>query len=597
MSTTSIKTVTHRLLHTNCHISYLLGVVGLLCAFFALQTPVAYADGMPGGNVADPVVRAVDVANPAVVRIITDVPGKLTVHFSATNSVTFPQTGDPYPLVLSGSGSFISSNGDILTADHVVNPAHDASLSQYLDDSAAQDVTDYINQHGSQQVTKDQVSQALQSKRIASDPVYGTTVSIVYFSTAYTGPLTAATFRDLPHQYYATVDTIKKQSPSDQKDTAIIHVPLTDTPSVQIGNSTAVQQQDELTIIGFPGNGDVGNSPTSVLSSSINKVIVSSLKTTDNNAPVIQVGGNVEHGDSGGPALSKSGQVVGIVSFGTSNPNSPGSTSFLQASSSAQDLVKSIGLNTAPGAFQKAWSQAFADYASNEAGHWHKAASGFAQIQSSYPSFKAITPYLNYAQDQAKNEAAPTSNPLSFSAAPSGTALAWTIGAVTLIALLVFVVIALGFTRKGKKSVAMPTIPSQGQGYAGQPGQVTPMQSGLQAPQNQGPFFNGGAPPYGNNVGAFGGPTPPSVSPYPTQAPVYQQPQMTPVVPMGQIASVPQASADEQTVRQQPMDNSGILRPWPCGHLNRSTARFCSICGEPTPTPSASSTFIRHFEQ
>ena len=587
------RNVTHKLLHMNCHIARLLGIVGLACAIFALQAHAVYADGMPGGNVADPVVRAVDIANPAVVRIITDVPGKLTVHFSATNSVTFPQTGTPYPLELSGSGAFISGSGDVLTADHVVNPAHDASLGQYLDASAAQDVTDYINQHGTQQVTKTQVVQALDSKQIASDAIYGTTVSIVFFSTAYTGPLTAKTFSDVPQQYYAKVDTIKKQSPSDQKDTAIVHVPLTDTPSVQIGSSTGVQQQDELTIIGFPGNGDVGNSPTSVLSSSINKVIVSSLKTTDNGAPVIQVGGNVEHGDSGGPALSKGGQVVGIVSFGTSNPNSPGSTSFLQASSSAQELVQSIGLNTAPSAFQKLWSQSFSDYAATSAGHWHRAASGFAQMQSNYPNFKAITPYLNYAQDQAKNEAAPAGSPISLGSTPSSSALAWTIGAVTLIALLVFVVIALGFTRKGKKGV-----PAVSQGYAAQPGQV----AGFQTPQNQAPYPTPpNVSPYAHNVSSFGGPQAPvsnqQYPQYPQYPPVptpgYQQPLVQSVPP---FAPAPQAPMGQQAAPQSP-DNSGILRPWPCGHLNRSNARFCSICGEPSPAPSASSTFIRRFEQ
>src|SRR5437016_9048079 len=96
----------------------LLGAVG--------NSPKAYADGIPGGNVADPVVRAVDIAKPAVVRIITTIPGHLTVHFSNGQNVTFPQNASGgYPLQLSGSGTFISAHGDILTADHVVNPPKD----------------------------------------------------------------------------------------------------------------------------------------------------------------------------------------------------------------------------------------------------------------------------------------------------------------------------------------------------------------------------------------------------------------------------------------------------------------------------------------
>lgn len=581
---------TQRLLHRNCYVSVLLIVVSILCASFALQG-VANADGVPGGTIADPVVRAVDIANPAIVRIITAVPAKLTVHFSATSNVTFPQSGNPYPLELSGSGSFISSHGDILTADHVVNPPQDASLSQYLDQTAAQDVATYINQHGTQQVTSAQVTQALQSKQIASDPQYGTVISDAFFSTAYTGTLTSTTFQGLPKSVYARVDTIKKQSPVDQKDTAIVHVPMNDTPSVTIGDSTAVQQQDELTIIGFPGNGDVGNSPSSVLSSSINKVIVSSLKTTDNGAPVIQVGGNVEHGDSGGPALNNGGKVVGVVSFGTSNPNSPGSTSFLQASSSAQGLVQALNLDTTPGAFQKTWSQAFTDYASTSAGHWHKAVTGFSQLQSSYPNFKAVTPYLNYAQEQAKNEQVPNA-PINIGSVSSVSALAWTIGAITLIALLVLVIVALGFGRRGKKgTVAAP----MGQGYPMQPGQMAPMNYGQAAmfPHQQNNAYGSGNPPapqgYGNGLSAFGSqqqpPTYP-VQPYPAQVPLAH-----PTVPAAErtvIGSVPQ---------QQVSDNSGVLRPWPCGHLNRSNARFCSICGEPAPAPPASSTFIRHVEQ
>ena len=583
-----IKTITHKLLHTNCHIIRLLSLIGILCAVFFLPAS-AYADGVPGGNISDPIVRAVDVATPAVVRIITDVPAKLTVHFSSTSSVTFPQTGTLYPVELSGSGAFISSHGDILTADHVVNPPHDPSLSQYLDTLAAQDVATYVNQHGTQQVTKDQVLSGLESGQIASDPQYSPAVSEAFFSTAYTGPLTATSFQDVPPAIHAKVDTIEKESPVDQKDTAIVHVALTDTPSIALGDSAAVQQQDELTIIGFPGNGDVGSSPTSVLSSSINKVIVSSLKTTDNNAPVIQVGGNVEHGDSGGPALNSSGKIVGIVSFGTADPNSPGSTSFLQASSSAQALIQSLNLDTTPGTFQKEWNQSFTDYASTSAGHWHKAQMGFAQLQSAYPNFKAVMPYMTYAQGQAKNETTPPtggSNPIHIGNTTSIPALAWTIGALTLIAFLALLIVALGFGRRGKKNAVPVSAP---QGYPAQMGQGVPMQPGPQMQQNK--SFVPSAPnvpqAYGNGLSSFGAPIPPPVQPYPgQQATVRQQP--APITP------APQAVPGQQAA---PSDASGALHPWPCGHLNRSTARFCSICGEPAPPPPASSTFVRRIEQ
>src|SRR5436305_7957139 len=125
-------------------------VVGIICLnILGLlgSATVTYASA-PGGNVADPVIRAVDIAKPAIVRIITDVDGRLTVHFSSSLNVTFPLTGNPYQITLSGTGAFISAHGDILTADHVINPPQQ-DLNTVLDQVAAHDVTTYYNQHSS----------------------------------------------------------------------------------------------------------------------------------------------------------------------------------------------------------------------------------------------------------------------------------------------------------------------------------------------------------------------------------------------------------------------------------------------------------------
>ncbi len=534
----------------------------LLLAFVCLMingtlastTSIANAGGRPGGNVADPVVHAVDIAEPAVVRILTSVGGHLTVHFSATNSVTFPQNSAAYQLGLSGSGTFISAHGDILTADHVVNPPHDQSLDQYLDQKAASDVATYINQNakqGSAQVTASQVQQALDSGQLSADRHYDPAISEAYLSTSYTGPLSASDFQSLPDNIHAAVDRIEKESAVNEKDVAIVHVNMNDTPSVQLGDSGNVQQQDELTIIGFPGNGDVSTRPTDLLTSSVNKISVSSIKTTDAGAQVIQVGGNVEHGDSGGPALDSSGSVVGIVSFGLADNNSPGGTSFLQASNSARDLVRSLNLNTTPGTFETTWSQAFADYAANTPGHWHKAEQGFQKIAANYPLFKAVSPYLEYTQAQAKNEQLPQQPSGTRNTSTPNTQLIYA-GAIAGIAiLLILAALLFGVViRRRKKSSASTnnrsvadrmtpippaaSMPQQRAGQAGVPAAAPPMQSAG----------------YDQSMAAFGAPGRP----------------------------LQQTGAPPSVI-------SGTLRPWPCGHMNRSNARYCSICGEPAPTP------------
>src|SRR5260370_14476625 len=428
-------------------------------------TPAVYADGTPGGNVADPVVRAVDIAKPAVVRIFTFLTGQLTVRFPATQNVTFPRGGSGYQIVLSGSGTFITAHGDILTADHVVNPPS-KDLEQFLQQQAAQNVATYMNQvlKANPPVSADQVTAQLASGQLQSTTQYSTPQSQVYLSTDFTGQLNVPDIRSIPSNLFAPVDRIEKQSSFTDKDVAIIHVSnMNDHAMVQLGDSQGVQQQDNLTIIGFPGNGDVSNIATDLLTLSVNKVFVSSIKTSDSGAPVIQVGGNVEHGDSGGPALDSQGSIVGIISFGA---NGPGSTSFLQASNSARALVQSLGLDTTPGPFDKAWSQAFTDYAASTPGHWHQAQGEFQQIAAQYPLFKAITPYLDYATAQAKTEKLsqpkpqPTTQPASTGSATLNTLTnKWTLigaGAVVLVVLLLFGGAVLQ-RRRGKRVPVAPT--------------------------------------------------------------------------------------------------------------------------------------------
>ena len=90
-------------------------------------------------------VRAVDVASPAVVRIVTTVSGKVTLPLCGT-LVTLPVSGAPYTLGWSGSGAFVSANGDILTAGHIAQiEAADEIDGIYHNGRAAVDIAIALN--------------------------------------------------------------------------------------------------------------------------------------------------------------------------------------------------------------------------------------------------------------------------------------------------------------------------------------------------------------------------------------------------------------------------------------------------------------------
>lgn len=410
-----LKNYLKRSLHSTRK-TFLISVYLLTCISFlnlSMHTTTALAAPAPGGNIQNSVVRAVDLAKPAVVRILTTLEGRLTVQFDDLHSATFPQNEGHYPLELSGSGTFISSHGDILTADHVIHPPHDKSMDDVLKMQAAQDVADYINQnfHPQAPYTKEDAYTNMSYGIIRSEATYNKPTSEVYLSKDYVGLINANSLDTVPDTMHARVDRVESESAVDAKDVAIIHVNMTDTPSVRLGDSANVAQQDELTIIGFPGNGDVGDptkpDPDGFLTSSVNKIYVSSIKTEVGGGPVIQVGGNVEHGDSGGPALDSTGTIVGVVSFYNQSAQIPIGTSFLQASSSARQLLNNLTIDTKPGKFQRAWEQAFANYTATNANHWHQAAQNFKQLQQDYPAFQAVSPFLDYASMQAQHEKLP----------------------------------------------------------------------------------------------------------------------------------------------------------------------------------------------
>lgn len=520
-------------------------IILLIASACLLSSLTVYADSAPGGNIADPAVRAADVAEPAVVRIVTTIKGHLTVHFSPTAQVTFPQQDNgSYPLQLSGMGIFITSQGNILTADHVINPPKDKTLDQMLYNAAAQDVANYINQNAKQsssQVTNDDVIQRLNSGQMSSTTSYNSPVnSIVYLSTSYTGPLTASDLSSLPTGVSWQVDQIKKESP-DQQDLAIVHVPIQDAPSVQLADSSKIANQGNFTVIGFPGNVDTSQQANDFLTLSVNPVAGSSQQTQATATPEADRNGG--NGDGGGLVVDSQGNIVGLISS-TSNISS---SSLLQANNNELAMLNSLNLNTTPGQFQQLWNQAFQDYTSTDPSHWQNAQNDFNQLATNYPNFKAAQPYLTYVQQQVQSEqVTPTPAPsptvppqvhqsgnpkpkVAPAAFPS--ALLLIITAIILVLGLVVLLFAVigGRAKKanlakaaGRESDADSSTTSRG---------VVMRESGVKSANS-----------------ALSDSTRPNVS---------------------------EGASSQSTL---------VLKIFPCGHINRPEARFCSICGEAAPS-------------
>jgi hypothetical protein len=365
-------------------------------------------------------VRAADLAAPAVVRISTLYSGHITLNFCG-QTITLPRTATPgYSEGVLGSGAFVSAHGDILTADHLVNVDHDTLEQQLLADPAAQaDIAKALNTStcfgfGPAIAAGDIGNGFLQTSGIDFQTTFDSPSTYIWRDTWYSGSVAPdkADSGDLlkslmsaPHEQVSILAT----SDFAHDDLAALHVNEQNTPSIQLDDSAVVQPLDSLTVIGFPGNGDANNDPTNLLTPSFNLASVSAVKSNTDGSALIQVGGNIEHGDSGGPALDANGHIVGVVSFG--GPDNQGITAFLRSSDSARRLLTGAKVNPQPGAFELAWERAFNDYAATYPGHWRRSSQEFAALLKSYPQFKGAAPYANWAHGAALHEPLPQHKP------------------------------------------------------------------------------------------------------------------------------------------------------------------------------------------
>ncbi len=349
--------------------------------------------------------------------------------------------------------------------------------------------------------------------------------------------------------------TIEAESSYDKNDVAVVHVGLTDTPSIPLGTSADLSTTDPLTLLGFPGSGDESDAPTNFLTASVNSLTISAIKTNDNGGgTLLQVDGNVEHGDSGGPAINAQGNLVGTVSFSLSDV---GDTRFLQASDSVKPLLQQLNLDTTPGSFQKLWHQSMVDYASSASGHWHTAANEMLTLQTNYARFKGITPYLTYAQAQAQQESSTSIHPALGSNAD--LLLIGGIGGGFILILAIILIFALSQRRNSIRAAKMAAVP------LGAP--YPPQYPGMM------PYATPGQPPYAPPAS-----WPPSGSaPAPDRAIQPTMPDTGSPPPPTPASWSPQGgwSAPPPPIQQVVAHGQLCIN----GHLLQPNEVYCSVCG------------------
>lgn len=339
-------------------------LVGIAGSFFLMNTKVDFSKVDPGKRIGA-------YTKPAVVRVLD--------YAIVTWDYSYIFNPDVYEYMTqqeglsyvggSGSGAIISSNGYIVTNAHVVdatrksdeeiittalvNMAYDISeLYGYSIDSVINYLYTYLSYTSVQKVQK---------VILPSGEVYDSDVK------SFGAPL------------------------GEGKDVAVIKIDARNLPTLQLGDSDALELQDDVWTIGYPGAAEI--SEESQLVSTINDGQISAKdKKSEQGSPIIQYSAPSGPGNSGGPVVNADGKIVGLHT--ASDPERTG-FSFAVPSSTVQEFIAQSGAKTSPGPVDTLYKEGLEFF---WAGYYEEALDRFQKVQQLYDKHSEIKHLISDSQ-------------------------------------------------------------------------------------------------------------------------------------------------------------------------------------------------------
>lgn len=200
---------------------------------------------------------------------------------------------------------------------------------------------------------------------------------------------------------YRLLDGITKFHASD---VAIIKIEGQNYPIVKLGNISEATQGSNLTILGFPGNA----SNNGIIDATQSKVTlttgkVSSVKNaTGSDKKLIETDTTIGHGNSGGPAFSDSGSVVGIATYTADGAGKgDGTFNYIRDVKDMIDLAGSSSVSLqATSKTQVEWQKGIAAF---HTAHYSKAVKSFDKVKQLYPQHPTVNDFIANSQQKIAN--------------------------------------------------------------------------------------------------------------------------------------------------------------------------------------------------
>jgi S1-C subfamily serine protease len=211
---------------------------------------------------------------------------------------------------------------------------------------------------------------------------------------------------------YRRTDTVKKVAgvvvrgqPMPGKDIAILKIEDGgNLPVLRLAGAALPQVGEQLYVYGYPGpvtNNDFV-SAASAIEPTLTTGIVSAVKQSVGDWPVIQMDANINHGSSGGPVCNEKGEVVGLTTFG-SIENTGGlaaGLNFAVPVTILDEYIDSAGIDPEPGDATLHFTRALNSYGQRR---YSAALAEFLAVRKLNAHYPGIYSYIADCQEMIKD--------------------------------------------------------------------------------------------------------------------------------------------------------------------------------------------------
>jgi serine protease Do len=323
-----------------------------------------------------------DYTKPAVVRILNYAYVGWEYHGTNSNVGEYlRRLGNETLMLGSGSGAIISSDGYIVTNAHVV---------EY---SKMEDVTLATN---ALQLMASEVSEIY---GYGYDETYNYMVENVLYSGVEKGlkvVLPGGEMLDGEIKSYGS-----SANNDEGKDVAVVKIEGRNLPTLFLGDSHEIQNQETIWVIGYPAaaESDILSPDSSLVSTMNDGKISATTKKTETGSPVIQLNAAATHGNSGGPVINDKGEIIGLLTFrgNTVNGQEVQGFNFAVPVNTVREYVAQSGASMKKSESDTIYKEGLALF---WGGYYKNALDKFEAVERLYPTHSEIKRYIAESEEK-----------------------------------------------------------------------------------------------------------------------------------------------------------------------------------------------------